>query len=137
MAPSIVLKDGALVMVVGSPGGPRIVTATLETMLNVIEYGMNAQEAVDAPRLHHQWQPDVLFAESFALSPDTRALLERMGYRIVDQRPWGAVALIAAAGASKERSDAPADSVLSHAAPPGAFNGAADPRRPAGAALAP
>jgi gamma-glutamyltranspeptidase / glutathione hydrolase len=137
MAPSIVLKDGAPAMVVGSPGGPRIVTATLETMLNVIEYGMNAQEAVDAPRLHHQWQPDVLFAEPYALSPDTWVLLERMGYRIVEQRPWGAVALIAAAGTSKERSGAPAVSVLSHAAPPGAFDGAADPRRPAGAALAP
>ncbi|MFL5288852.1 MAG: gamma-glutamyltransferase, partial [Rhodopila sp.] len=137
MAPSIVLKDGALRMVVGSPGGPRIITATLETILNVIEYGMNAQEAVDAPRLHHQWQPDVLFAEPYALSPDTEALLQRMGYRIVEQRPWGAVALIAAADTGKERAGAPGDSVLSHAAPPGTFDGAADPRRPAGAALAP
>jgi gamma-glutamyltranspeptidase / glutathione hydrolase len=137
MAPSIVLKDGALRMVVGSPGGPRIITATLETILNVIEYGMNAQEAVDAPRLHHQWQPDVLFAEPYALSPDTEALLQRMGYRIVEQRPWGAVALITAADTGKERAGTPADCVLSQAAPPGTFDGAADPRRPAGAALAP
>jgi gamma-glutamyltranspeptidase/glutathione hydrolase len=137
MAPSIVLKDGALRMVVGSPGGPRIITATLETILNVIEYGMNAQQAVDAPRLHHQWQPDVLFAEPFALSPDSRALLERMGYRIQEQRPWGAVALIAAADAGKEPAGAPADSALPHAAPGGTFEGAEDTRRPAGAALAP
>jgi gamma-glutamyltranspeptidase/glutathione hydrolase len=137
MAPGIVLKDGALRMVVGSPGGPRIITATLETILNVIEYGMNAQEAVDAPRLHHQWQPDVLFAEPFTLSPDTKALLERMGYRIKEQRPWGAVALIAAAAAGKEQGSGPADSMMSHAAPSGTFEGAEDSRRPAGAALAP
>ncbi|PPQ39536.1 gamma-glutamyltransferase [Rhodopila globiformis] len=137
MTPSIVLKDGALRMVIGSPGGPRIITATLETILNVVEYGMNAQEAVDAPRLHHQWQPDVLFAEPYALSPDTKALLERMGYRIVEQRPWGAVALIAAAGATTQQTDVPADSVVPHVVPGGAFQGAADPRRPAGAALAP
>jgi hypothetical protein len=60
-----------------------------------------------------------------------------MGYRIEEQRPWGAVALIAAAGTRKERTGAPADSVLSHAAPGGTFDGASDPRRPAGAALAP
>nr|WP_294517262.1 gamma-glutamyltransferase [uncultured Rhodopila sp.] len=131
MAPTIVLKDGAVTMVAGSPGGPRIITATLEAILNVIDYGMNAQEAVDAPRLHHQWEPDVLYAEQFALSPDTRARLERMGYRIEEQRPWGAVALIAAGGA--EPGAASAGSV----APKGAYYGASDPRRPSGAALAP
>jgi gamma-glutamyltranspeptidase/glutathione hydrolase len=119
MAPTIVLKDGAVEMVAGSPGGPRIITATLEAIVNVIDYGMNAQEAVDAPRLHHQWEPDVLYAERFALSPDTRARLERMGYRIEEQRTWGAVALIAAG------------------APKGAYFGASDPRRPSGAAVAP
>jgi gamma-glutamyltranspeptidase/glutathione hydrolase len=119
MAPTIVMKDGAVEMVAGSPGGPRIITATLEAILNVIEYGMNAQEAVDAPRLHHQWEPDVLYAERFALSPDTEARLRRMGYRIEEQRPWGAVALIAAGGTK------------------GAYFGASDPRRPSGAAVAP
>ena len=79
MAPTIVLKDGAVEMVLGSPGGPRIITATLETILNMIDYGMNAQEAVDAPRLHHQWLPDVLFAEPFAVSPDTQGLARTDG----------------------------------------------------------
>jgi gamma-glutamyltranspeptidase / glutathione hydrolase len=137
MAPSIVLKDGAVKIVVGSTGGPRIISATLETILNVIDYGMNAQEAVDAPRLHHQWQPDVLFAEPFALSPDTRTMLQRMGHRIEEQRRWGAVALIAAGRAAAEPGVAPADSVAPHDAARGAFYGANDPRRAAGAALAP
>jgi gamma-glutamyltranspeptidase/glutathione hydrolase len=137
MAPTIVLRDGEVEMVVGSPGGPRIITSTLEVMLNVIEYGMNAQEAVDAPRLHHQWQPDVLFAEPFALSPDTKALLRRMGYRIEEQRPWSAVALIAASAAVADPGAMAADAAAGHDAAKGAFYGASDPRRPAGAAVAP
>jgi len=136
MAPAIVLKDGAVQMVVGSPGGPRIISATLEAILNVIDYGMNAQEAVDAPRLHHQWQPDRLFAEPFALSPDTKAWLERMGYRIEEQRPWGAVALIAA-GATPEPGTASAQSAAPARAPRREYYGGSDPRRPSGAALAP
>jgi gamma-glutamyltranspeptidase/glutathione hydrolase len=131
MAPAVVLKDGAVELVAGSPGGPRIITATMEAILNVIDYGMNAQEAVDAPRLHHQWEPDVLYAERFALSPDTKARLGRMGYRIEEQRPWGAVALIASAD---EATDGPA---AEPPAPRGTFQGANDPRRPFGAALAP
>jgi gamma-glutamyltranspeptidase/glutathione hydrolase len=131
MAPTIVLKDGAVNMVVGSPGGPRIITATLQAILNVIDYGMNAQEAVDAPRLHHQWQPDVLFAEPFALSPDTKARLQRMGYTIEEQRPWGAVALIAAAAPPPDAG--PASTGARHTP----YAGASDPRRLSGAALAP
>lgn len=138
MAPTIVLKDGAVEMVLGSPGGPRIITATLETILNMIDYGMNAQEAVDAPRLHHQWMPDVLFAEPMALSPDTKALLEQMGYRIQEQKPWGAVALIASATLDRHQpAGTPADSIHSHEAGPNTFFGANDSRRPAGVALAP
>jgi gamma-glutamyltranspeptidase / glutathione hydrolase len=138
MAPTIVLKDGAVEMVLGSPGGPRIITATLETILNMIDYGMNTQEAVDAPRLHHQWMPDVLFAEPFALSPDTKALLEQMGYRIQEQKPWGAVALIASGMLNRHQpAGAPADSIHSHATGPDTFFGANDSRRPAGVALAP
>jgi gamma-glutamyltranspeptidase/glutathione hydrolase len=138
MAPTIVLKGGSVEMVLGSPGGPRIVSATLETILNMIDYGMNAQEAVDAPRLHHQWQPDVLFAEPFALSPDTTALLEQMGYHIEEQRQWGAVALIASGTQVGARPRiAMADSVASHAVGPAVYFGANDPRRPAGVALAP
>ena len=59
----------------------------LETALNVIDYGMAPQEAVDAPRLHHQWLPDEIAAEPFALSPDTQTLLQAMGYRIAEYPP--------------------------------------------------
>jgi gamma-glutamyltranspeptidase/glutathione hydrolase len=89
MSPTIVTKDGKVAMVLGSPGGARIITITFETFLNVVEFGMNIQEAVDAPRVHHQWQPDQVFVEPFALSADTKAILEGMGYKIVQQAPWG------------------------------------------------
>jgi gamma-glutamyltranspeptidase/glutathione hydrolase len=138
MSPTVVLKDGKVEMVLGSPGGPRIITATLETILNIIDYGMNAQEAVSAPRLHHQWLPDTLFAEPFALSPDTTALLEQMGYHIQQQKPWGAVELIASSStAHAGPASLVADSVAGHTPDPEVFFGANDPRRPGGAALAP
>jgi gamma-glutamyltranspeptidase / glutathione hydrolase len=81
MTPTILLRDGKLFMVVGAPGGSRIITAVLETILNVIDFGMNAQEAVDAPRFHHQWQPDRLSLEK-GFSPDTIALLKTRGHAI-------------------------------------------------------
>jgi gamma-glutamyltranspeptidase/glutathione hydrolase len=138
MAPTIVLKDGAVEMVLGSPGGPRIITAIVETILNMVDYGMDAQEAVDAPRLHHQWRPDVLYAEPFALSPDTRALLEQMGYAIQEEKPSGAVALIASGAMHHAMSTAfAADTVATRPPEPDVFYGANDARRPAGAALAP
>jgi gamma-glutamyltranspeptidase/glutathione hydrolase len=138
MAPTLVTKDGAVEMVLGSPGGSRIITVVLQTILNVIDYGMNPQEAVDAPRLHHQMLPDVLYAEPYALSPDTQALLERMGYRIQEQPPWGAAALIASGTMMPApRTGAAPDSVASSARRPGAYYGAMDARRPAGAALVP
>ena len=138
MAPTIVLKDGAVRMVVGSPGGPRIISATLEAILNVLDYGMNAQEAVDAPRLHHQWLPDVLFAEPFALSSDTAALLDQMSYRMQEQKPWGAVALITSGMVTGAKAmGSAADSSAAGEARANRFYGANDPRRPAGAALAP
>ncbi len=89
MTPTILMRDGKPVMVIGSPGGPRIITITLEAILNVIDHGMTIQEAVDAPRIHHQWLPDTVYVEPFALSPDTRALLERRGYRFTESAPWG------------------------------------------------
>jgi gamma-glutamyltranspeptidase/glutathione hydrolase len=138
MAPTIVLKNGAVEMVLGSPGGPRIITAIVETILNMIDYGMNAQEAVNAPRLHHQWLPDVLYAEPFALSPDTRVLLEQMGYRIKEEKPSGAVALIAAGSLLGSVPTAVgADTVATHLPGPDVYYGANDARRPAGVALAP
>src|SRR5947209_20191495 len=69
MAPTIVIRNGEVQAVLGSPGGSRIISAVLETLLNLIDYGMNAQEAVDAPRLHHQFLPDLLYVEPFVLSP--------------------------------------------------------------------
>ena len=87
MTPTIVSKDGKPVMSIGSPGGPRIITAVLEAILNVIDYGMTIQEAVDAPRIHHQWLPDTVFIERFALSADTRALLEQRGYHFSESGP--------------------------------------------------
>ncbi|WP_339418930.1 gamma-glutamyltransferase [Pseudomonas sp. RL_105y_Pfl1_103] len=80
MSPTIVTKDGKTVMVVGTPGGSRIITATLLTILNVIDYKMNIQEAVDAPRFHQQWMPETTNLETFAVSPDTQKILESWGH---------------------------------------------------------
>jgi gamma-glutamyltranspeptidase/glutathione hydrolase len=85
MVPTIILRDGKLFMLVGSPGGSRIPSAVLQVILNVIDFGMTAQDAVDAPRIHHQWQPDKLLLER-GISPDTVALLKTRNYN-VDQSP--------------------------------------------------
>lgn len=90
MSPTIVKKDGKVFMVTGSPGGSRIITITLASIMNVIDYGMNVQEAIDAPRIHHQWLPDTVYLERFALSPDTRRILEEMGHNFTDSATtWG------------------------------------------------
>ena len=81
MSPTIVSKDGKPVMVVGTPGGSRIITVVVLTILNVIDYGMDIQEAVDAPRFHQQWLPETTNVENFGLSPDTRKILEGMGHK--------------------------------------------------------
>ncbi len=89
MTPTIITRDGRLVMVIGSPGGSRIITITLEAIVNVIDHGMTIQEAVDAPRIHEQGTPDLVLLERGALSPDTRALLTQRGYRFKDAEYWG------------------------------------------------
>jgi gamma-glutamyltranspeptidase/glutathione hydrolase len=122
MSPTIVTKDGALFMVTGSPGGPRIITITIATIMNVVDFGMNVREAVNAPRIHHQWLPDQIFAEPMALSADTREALEAMGHTVAEGRPWGAAATILVVPDASEP-----DGV--------ALQGAADDRRPAGAAV--
>ena len=94
MSPTVILKDGKPVLVLGSPGGSRIITATLEAAINVIDYGLSPQAAVDAPRLHFQAQPDTVFVEPGALSPDARKTLEGQGYHFTQQPPWCAVELI-------------------------------------------
>jgi len=82
MTPTILAKDGTLFMVTGSPGGRTIINTVLQTILNVTDHGMNAQEAVDAGRIHHQWLPDRVTYEKFGFSPDTLALLEKAGYHL-------------------------------------------------------
>jgi gamma-glutamyltranspeptidase / glutathione hydrolase len=138
MAPTLVTKDGKTYMVLGSPGGSRIITITLETALNVIDYGMAPQEAVDAPRIHHQWLPDEVYYETRGLSPDTLKILDGMGYKMKEQTPWGAAELImiglpGAAGVSAASSGN--DSGVSGIVRPGLYYGANDTRRPAGAAI--
>lgn len=81
MSPAIVTKDGKPVMVLGTPGGSRITTTVLLTILNVIDYGMDMQQAVDAPRFHQQWLPDVTNIEPDAISPETRKTLEGWGQK--------------------------------------------------------
>jgi gamma-glutamyltranspeptidase / glutathione hydrolase len=81
MSPTIVLKDGAPVLVTGTPGGSRIITTTLQVIMNVLDHGMNVAEATYAPRIHHQWLPDELRIEE-GLSADTIGLLEGMGHHV-------------------------------------------------------
>ena len=82
MSPTILAKDGRLFMVTGTPGGRTIINTVLGTILNVIDFEMNAQEAVDAGRFHHQWLPDRIRHEDFGFSPDTIALLKKMGHTV-------------------------------------------------------
>jgi gamma-glutamyltranspeptidase/glutathione hydrolase len=82
MTPTILAKDGELFMVVGSPGGRTIINTVLLTILNVVDHGMNIQEAIDAPRFHHQWLPDRIRYERRGLSPDTLALLAQRGHTL-------------------------------------------------------
>ncbi len=82
MTPTIVSKDGNLFLVVGSPGGPKIISTVLQTILNVLDFGMDLQQAVDFPRFHHQWMPDELWVENWGFSPDTLERLETMGHKL-------------------------------------------------------
>lgn len=138
MAPTIVEKDGKVFMVVGSPGGSRIITITLQTVLNVIDYGMTPQDAVDAPRIHHQWLPDEVYYETNGLSPDTLTIFKNMGYKTVEQTPWGAAELILVGLPGTEvasRQSSGNDSSVSGNVRVGFLYGVNDPRRPAGAAV--
>jgi gamma-glutamyltranspeptidase / glutathione hydrolase len=81
MTPTIVVHDGKTVMVLGSPGSSKIITTVANVLMGVVDYGMNIQEAVNAPRFHNQWMPDVLSVEPW-FSPDTLGLLRHMGYNI-------------------------------------------------------
>ena len=125
MSPTIVSRDGKPVMVIGTPGGSRIITVVVHCILNVVDYGMNIQEAIDAPRFHQQWLPETTNLELFAISPDTRKILVDMGHKFSDPQPPGHAAGILVGAPSlggkphgNER-----------------FYGANDPRRGTGLAL--
>lgn len=85
MTPTIVLKDGKVYFAVGSPGGPTIINTVLQIILNILDYGMNIQQAIDAPRVHHQWMPDSIRWEPFGLNADTRRALELRGHSFADK----------------------------------------------------
>ncbi|RLM11518.1 gamma-glutamyltransferase [Gibbsiella quercinecans] len=138
MSPTLVTKDNKIFMVLGSPGGSRIITITLQTALNVIDHGMAPQEAVDAPRIHQQWLPDEVYYEQRGVSADSLKILNDMGYKMVEQTPWGAAELIlvglpGAAGVTPANSGN--DSAVSGKVREGYLYGANDVRRPAGSAI--
>ncbi|MBZ9819481.1 gamma-glutamyltransferase [Mesorhizobium sp. CA4] len=127
MSPTIVTKDGNPFMVVGSPGGSRIITITLEAIVNVIDHGMDIQQAIDAPRIHHQWLPDTVYVEPFGLSPDTEKLLAGMGYHLdLSDQTWGQAAGILVGGKSLAEIEKGGGA---------RYNGAIDSRAAAGEAL--
>jgi gamma-glutamyltranspeptidase/glutathione hydrolase len=125
MSPTIVLRDAKPFMVLGTPGGSRIITVVALTILNVIDYGMNIQEAVDAPRFHQQWLPETTNVESFAVSPDTRKILVDMGHKLAGPQPANHVAAIIVG----------APSVDGKPVGRNRFYGANDPRKNSGLAL--
>ena len=117
MTPVIVFKDGQARIATGSPGGSRIITTVLQMIVNVIDHGMNIAEASAAPRMHHQWLPDLLQLES-GFSPDTIRILEARGHQIAATQ-WSM------------------GSLQSVAYKDGVFRGSSDPRRPNSASLTP
>ena len=92
MTPTIVRRFGDFYMTMGSPGGPTIINTVLQIYLNVTVWGMDIQQAIDAPRIHHQWLPDRIDHEPFAISAETKAELERMGYELNERRSIGMAA---------------------------------------------
>jgi gamma-glutamyltranspeptidase/glutathione hydrolase len=85
MTPTIVLKDGKVIFAVGSPGGPTIINTVFQVIVNVLDFGMNLQQAIDAPRYHHQWMPDHIRWEPYGLNADTRKALEARGHQFADK----------------------------------------------------
>ncbi|QSX34260.1 gamma-glutamyltransferase [Shewanella avicenniae] len=138
MSPTIITKDGKTFMVVGSPGGSLIITITLNTVMNVIDYGMTLQEAVNAPRIHQQWLPDVVLYEKRGISPDTLKILKDRGYNMVEKGQWGAAEAIMIglpSVVSKDEKSNVSDASVSGKVREGFIYGANDARRPQGAAV--
>jgi gamma-glutamyltranspeptidase/glutathione hydrolase len=88
MSPTIVVRDGKPVLVLGSPGSSKIITTVANVLMGVVDYGLDIQEAVNASRFHHQWLPDEVMLED-RFSPDTVRLLEAKGHKIKRERFWG------------------------------------------------
>ncbi|MDP2138555.1 MAG: gamma-glutamyltransferase [Candidatus Didemnitutus sp.] len=88
MTPTFVFKDGKLLLVTGSPGGPTIINTVLQVVTNVIDFNMPVQRAVEAPRIHHQWLPDVLTFEAYGISADTEAALQARGHLIKERTSY-------------------------------------------------
>jgi gamma-glutamyltranspeptidase/glutathione hydrolase len=131
MTPTIVLKDGKPILIVGTPGGSRIITTVLQIIVNVIDFRMSLQAAVDAPRIHHQWLPDTLAGEPMAISETAEKSLAAMGYQVVALEPWGT------GNAAEVIGIAPADAASANALGfphAGLLYGASDARAPAGSA---
>jgi len=110
MTPTIVTRHDSLIMAVGSPGGSRIITSVAQTISNVIDFKMNMRRAIEAPRFHSQWRPDVIYLEHFGFNRDVRNALRGMGHKIEEKFPLGSV-----------------QGVLRH--PNGKLEGWSDPRR--------
>ncbi|MBS1027211.1 gamma-glutamyltransferase [Gluconobacter albidus] len=123
MSPSIVSRDGKVVMVIGSPGGSRIPTITLSVILGVIDYGLDIRQAIDLPRIHEQWEPSAVELEQGALSDTAMQTLKAEGYALSPHRPWGV-----AEGILADRPSLKAPKT-------GLIYGAADPRHMGGAAV--
>ena len=126
MTPTIVTHDGKLAMVIGTPGGSHIPTGVLQVMLNVIDYDMTLTEAVDAPRIHAQWLPDVIFYEKDALSADTMTVLAAKGHKLEQMDYWNQIAAILVGGPSLKIKPNAATGNRAR------YYGAIDPRLPMG-----
>ena len=109
MTPTILTRNGKVALVTGTPGGSTIITSVLQSILGIVDYGLNAQQVVTAPRLHHQWLPDQLEVEAGALVPSAQDTLRAHGYPLNPHLPWGRLDII-------------------HVRPDGVLEGGADPR---------
>jgi gamma-glutamyltranspeptidase/glutathione hydrolase len=116
--PAMVFKDGKLLLVTGSPGGPTIINTVFQVISNVIDFDMPVMQAVEAPRVHHQWMPDILEFEKYGMSVDTIKALEAMGHTPFERPGYQGVA----------------ESIMIDPVT-GARQGASDPRLPDGKAV--